>query len=337
VSGVVLFYILYGEDDFSLKEALTDIKKGLGDEAMVATNTTVLQGQSISPEQLTATCDTIPFLAPKRLVIVEGLLGLFEQQGRGKRPSLAKNSGWASIGEYIKRMPDSTVLVLIDSKIERNNPLLKELSKQADAREFKPLSGDQLHNWIRIRVKKYGGSISPAAVQLLANLVGGNLWLLSNEIDKLCLFTMGKTIDKDDIKSLVTEARQYTIFAMVDAILERRSSAATKLLHRLEDEGEAPPYLLFMITRQFRLVIQAKDLLQQRRKAADIKLALGIGHDFILRKTTEQARTHSMERLRGIYRKLLDTDISIKTGRFRGDKGELALDLLINELCGEPV
>jgi DNA polymerase-3 subunit delta len=177
-----LFYILYGEDDFSLRESLIEIKEGLGDETMVATNTTVLQGQSTTPEQLIATCDTIPFLAPKRLVIVEGLLGLFQQQGKGKRPPTTKDSSWSSISEYVKRMPESTVLVLIDRKIERNNPLLKKLSSQADAREFKALSGDQLHNWMRIRAKKCGGSISPAAIQLLANLVGGNLWLLSNEI-----------------------------------------------------------------------------------------------------------------------------------------------------------
>jgi len=332
-----LLYILYGEDDFSLKESLNEIREGLGDEAMVATNTTVLQGQNTTPEQLMATCDTVPFLAPNRLVIVEGLLGLFEQQGKGKRSLKTKDSGWPSISEYVKRMPESTVLVLIDRKIERSNPLLKKLSPQADAREFKALSGDQLHNWMRIRAKKCGSSISPSAVKLLANLVGGNLWLLSNEIDKLCLYALGRTIEKNDIESLVTEARQFTVFPMVDAILERRTVAAIKFLHRLEDEGEAPPYLLFMITRQFRLVIQAKDLLQQRRKASEIKLALGIGHDFVLRKTLEQAKAHPMDQLRSIYRKLLDTDISIKTGRFKGDKGELSLDLLISELCGEPI
>jgi len=330
-----LLYILYGEDDFSLAEALTEIKGRLGDKAMVDTNTTVLQGQNITPEELIATCDTIPFLAPNRLVIVEGLLGLFEQRDKGKRSSRSKNSGWPALKEYSKRIPESTVLVLVDGKLQKGNSLLKDLSPQADVKEFKPLSSDQLHNWIRMRVRKCGCSMSPAAVSLLANLVGGNLWTLSNEIDKLCLYALGRTIEKEDIEALVTEARQFAVFAMTDAILERRSATATKLLHRLEAEGEAPPRLLFMITRQFRLAIQAKDLLQQRRKPAEIKLALGIGHDFALRKIIAQARAHSLERLKDIYRKLLDTDISIKTGRFRGDKGELALDLLISELCGE--
>jgi len=91
-----------------------------------------------------------------------------------------------------------------------------------------------------------------------------------------------------------------------------------------------------MITRQFRLVIQAKHLLQEKIKANEIGHILGINKDFVLRKTIAQAKVHSMKRLENIYRNLLDTDISIKTGRFKGDKGELALDLLIGELCAEP-
>ncbi|MEE9490860.1 MAG: DNA polymerase III subunit delta [Dehalococcoidia bacterium] len=339
-----MFYILFGEDDFSLKEALTKIKEGLGDEAMVATNTTVLQGQNTTPEQVIATCDTVPFLATKRLVIVEGLLGLFEQRDKVKHAPKHKDSGWLSLKGYVERMPESTVLVLIDGKLKKSNPLLKELAPQATVKEFKPPfippkgigKGDQLYNWMQTRANKSGGSISPAAGRLLANLIGSNLWLLSSEIDKLCLYTLGRTIEENDVELLVAEAREFTVFAMIDAILEHRSAAATKLLHRLEVGGAAPPYLLFMITRQFRLVIQAKHLLHQRRRAAEMGHSLGLTSEYALQKTIAQAKVHSMKRLENIYRNLLDTDISIKTGRFKGDKGELALDLLIGELCAEP-
>jgi len=339
-----LLYILYGEDDFSLREALTEIKEGLGDEAMVVTNTTVLQSQNTTPEQLIATCATVPFLAPKRLVIVEGLLGLFEQKDRVKHPPKLKDSGWLSLKGYAERMPESTILVLTDSKLKKSNLLLKELAPQATVREFKPLfipskgiqKGDQLYDWMQTRANKSGGSISPAAARLLANLIGSNLWLLSSEIDKLCLYSLGRTIEENDVRLLVAEAREFTVFAMIDAILEHRTAAATKLLHRLEDGGAAPPYLLFMITRQFRLVIQAKHLLRQRRRAAEIGHGLGLTSEYALKKTIAQAKAHSLERLENIYRKLLDTDISIKTGRFKGDKGELALDLLVSELCAEP-
>ena len=328
-----MFYILHGEDDFSLGEALAEIKEGLGDEASISTNTTVLQAQNTTPAELIATCGTIPFLAPHRLVIVEGLLGLFEQQGKPKRTPKSKGSGWSSLKEYIGQMPESTVLVLIDGKLRKGNPLFKELAAQADIREFRPLSGSQLLNWIQIRAKRGGGDISRDATRVLADLVGSNLHILSHEIEKLCLYTLDRPIDKDDIDSLISNAREPNIFAMVDAILERRPATATRLLHQLEDEGDAPPYLLFMITRQFRLVIQAKDLLQRKCKAFDIGNRLGLASEYTRKKTIDQARQHSMTRLKDIYGQLLDTDVAIKTGRYRGDKGELALDLLITELC----
>ena len=333
---VLLLYILYGDDYFSIKEALVEIKERLGGEELIATNTTILSGQDINPQQLYATCDTIPFLAPSRLVIVEDLLSRFEKKEKGKRQTKSDSSEWKSLEEYVKRMPESTTLVLIDGKLSRTNPLLISLSQYGQVQEFKPLYGDYLKRWISNRVKKADSNISPPAIHLLAELVGSNLWMMSNEIDKLCTYTQGRRIEEDDVKLLTADAREADIFAMVDAVLNRNSVIATRLLHSLEKDGAAPPYLLFMITRQFRMVLQSKDLVHQRRSILEIGKALGIYSDFTLRKTIDQAKNHSMGQLHYIYRKLLDTDLSIKTGRLKGDKGELALDLLISELCSIP-
>jgi len=83
------------------------------------------------------------------------------------------------------------------------------------------------------------------------------------------------------------------------------------------------------------MVIQVKDVLQQKQASTDIGHTLGISSDYVLQKVREQARAHAMEQLKVIYRKLLDADISIKTGRIKGDRGELALELLVCELCEE--
>lgn len=331
-----MLHILHGEDDFSIREALEKIKEELGGQDLVASNTTTLQGQNLTPQQLAATCDTVPFLAPKRLVVVEGLLSRFEPRDRGTRSPAPEARGWQSLKGYVGRLPESTELVLVDGKLSKANPLLKGLAPHADIREFIPPKGDKLHDWMRSRAKKAGCSISGSALRLLADLIGGNLWLSSREIDKLCLYAQGRSIEENDVTSLVSYAQETNIFAMTDAILERRSAAAIRLLHRLEDEGAQAPYLMVMITRQFRLVIQAKYLLRERRKAAEIGRALGISSDYVLRKTIDQAKEHSPERLEEIYRKLLDTDIAMKTGMLKGDKGELALDLLVSELCAAP-
>lgn len=213
--------------------------------------------------------------------------------------------------------------------------MLVDIAPLAEVREFKSLKGVQLRNWMQARAKSLGCSVSPLALQLLSELVGSNLGLLSIEIDKLCLYAQGRIVEDKDVKSLVAYAQETNVFNMVDAILERNASKATRLLNQLEDEGAAPAYLLFMITRQIRMVIQAKDMLQQKQASADIGHALGISSDYVLQKVKEQARAPSIEQLKAIYRKLLDADISIKTGKIKGDRGELALELLVCELCEE--
>jgi len=328
-----LLYILYGEDDFSLREALADIKQGLGDKELLSTNTTVLEGQNLSLQQLITTCDTLPFLAPNRMVIIEGLLSRFEALDREKRVAKPKDAEWQSFKEDLKRMPGSTVLILVDGGLKRSNPMLTEVAPAAEVREFKSLKGVQLRNWIQARAKSLGCSISTPALQLLSELVGGNLGLLSIEIDKLCLYAQGRMVEDKDVKSLVAYAQETSVFNMVDAILERNASKATRLLNQLEDEGAAPAYLLFMITRQIRLVLQMKDMLQQKQASIDIGHTLGIASDYVIQKVREQARAHDLEQLKAIYRKLLEADISIKTGKIKGDRGELALELLVCELC----
>ncbi|MBE0479537.1 MAG: DNA polymerase III subunit delta [Dehalococcoidia bacterium] len=329
-----MFCILHGEDDFSLHEELARIREGLGDRSLADTNTVVLQGQSLSPEPLMAACDTIPFLAEKRLVIVEGLLGRFEQPARGKRPRKDEGSRWNPLKDYCDRLPGTTVLVLVEGKLSRDNPMLKMLGPAASVREFKPLSLVQLRSWLQRRLKDQACSISPKARELLISLVGSNLHILSREVDKLCLYARGRTIEEGDVRTLVPDAREASVFSMIDAILDRQPSTAMRLLHALEEEGSAPAYLLFMITRQFRLVMQAKDLLLRKKQPVEVGRMLRMPNEFVRDRTLQQARKHSMELLRDVYLKLLDTDLSIKTGKMKGDKGELALSLLVAELSG---
>lgn len=339
-----MLYILYGHDDFSLKEGLERIKDGLGDRESLSSNITVFEGKQVGFNQLMDACMAVPFLGTHRLVIVEGLLSKFEkgmrvakgssngdEDGEGSvAPKKGDKKEWAGLGRRVREMPPTTVLVLVDGDIKKDNSLLKDLSAAAEVRQFPVLRGKALSDWIRNRVKSGGGDIEPDALRMLASLVGDNLWILSGEIEKLILYTGGKRIEEKDVREVVSYAREANVFSMVDAIIEGHAATATPLMQQLLDEGAASPYLLFMITRQIRMLVQIKELSQQRCSRNDIRQRLGIASDFVLNKGLDQSRNYSMERLEQVYRKLLETDISIKRGIY---KGEMALDLLVAELC----
>ena len=328
-----MLYILYGEDDFSLGQALEKIKADLGDRETVATNTTRLEGQHLTLAELRNKCGAAPFLSSYRLVLVDGLLGRFETKQSRTRTGKGKSGNglgeWEGLDSYIRQMPETTVLVLVDGEVKGNNPLLKKVSPLTEVKPFPLLKGEALKAWIRQRVKKEGGNIRPQAVNLLAELIGGDLWAMDGEVRKLLIYGQERPISEDDVRQLVSCIQEANIFALVDAVAEGRTELAQRLLHRLYDEGISPTYVLTMITRQFRLIAQARDLGKglSRRQIQD---RLGLKQDYVADKTLGQAKLYDFEGVKRAYGKLLETDLAIKTGKY-SDK--LALELLVTELA----
>jgi DNA polymerase-3 subunit delta len=328
-----MLYILYGQDDFSLNQAVKEIKAGLGDREMLATSTTNLEGQHLTLSELRNKCGAAPFLCSHRLVMVDGLLGRFEvkqsrpRSGKGKsRDGLGE---WEGLDSYIKQMPETTVLVLVDGEVKGQNPLLKKLSPLAEVRTFPLLRGKDLNAWIRRQVKEEGGDITPQAVNLLAELIGGDLWAMDGEIQKLLLYSQERPISEDDVKQLVSHVQEANIFALVDAVAEGRTELAQRILHQLYYEGIAPIYILSMITRQFRLIALARDL-KKGLSRLQIQDRLGLKHSYAVDKALSQAKLYDFEGIKRAYDKLLETDLAIKTGKY-SDK--LALELLVTELA----
>jgi DNA polymerase III subunit delta len=338
-----LLYIFWGEDEFSIEETLSEIKHQLGDASLLSTNTNVLDGQNLTLNDLKAVGAAMPFLVPKRLVIIKGLLERFEPKDKSGRPkksnsTSAKQDGSQLLADCILGFPESTILVFTDS-IEvkkpflQNNPLFNSISGKAETRSFPVLKGTKLFQWIESRVNRQSGSISRQATNLLMETIGGDLHSMANEINKLVAFTGGRLIEEKDVKTVVSASQEADIFAMIDAIMDRKTGTAEKILQKLLLNGRMPPEILALLARQIQLLVQIKELKFQKRPAMEIQGKIGIYNSFAWEKMSTRAGKYSRERLKEIYLSLLQTDLSIKTGRLDGD---LALNLLVAELSEKP-
>lgn len=334
-----MFYIIYGDDSYRCQAALNDIKAGLGSADMVSVNTTVLDGRKLTTRALTDVCNVVPFMAPSRLVIVEGLLKRFQP---GEKQPRANGGGadeagqglkeWQGLSDYVKGMPASTVLVLFETDLDSRsvNPLVKALSPAADkVMQLSEMKGRELAAWIKDYAAANGARVSPAAVALLADYIGGDLWSLSGELNKLTTYCHDREISETDVREITSFAREDNIFALVDAVLEGRIKEAQVMLHRMLLYGTAPQQMLSMIERQLTIILRVKEL-NQGLPQPEIRERLGLHPKYPLDKTFRQARIFTMARLRRAFHALLDTDVAIKTGKYEDD---LALDLLVIELC----
>lgn len=330
-----MLYIFYGPDDFSRREALEELKAGLGGGDLLQTNTSVLEGKELTPAQLEAMGGAVPFLAPCRLVIVSGLLSRFEPRPQflssGRRP--APEGGKPMVEPWqncILSLPPTTTTVLIEEDLSQDNPLFVALAAQATVRKFPLFRAGELQAWIRSRVAAKGDRLSPAAERLLAELVGSQLGILDSELEKLCLYAQGRVIEEEDVRQLVGYVKESRVFALVDAILERQGAQAVSLLHRLLTEGATLSYLITMMARQLRLLVLCQELQAENLSPPEAARRLGVASVSLYHRLVRQAQSYALDDLQDIYGKLLETDLAVKTGRLNE---ELALDLLVAELC----
>jgi DNA polymerase-3 subunit delta len=284
-----------------------------------------------------AICDTMPFLSAHRLVVVEGLLKRFDRPERPRRGARAARGEstealerWQGLADYAQRMPDTTTLILVDEEVSAGNPLLQALKPSGQVREFRLLRPGVVLEWILERAQNQGIDISPAAARLLADLVGNNLWLLASELEKLAAYAQGRRIEGVDVRALVSEARDVNVFAMVDAIVEKRAAVALRLLRRLMADGADGGYVLNMVVRQYRLIIQAREMMTAGLPSQEIGQRLGVTSGFVLQKILDQAQRYSLSRLKAAYRRLLEADVGVKRGHH---DEELALELLVHDLA----
>ena len=323
-------FVVYG-DSFLVRQRMAGLEEEHGASALLDANRHRLQGGQVTPQELLGVCQALPFLDILRLVAVDGLLATAESRsggGRGRRAGAAADDRWRPLAEAIPNFPDTTLLLLSDGPLNANNPLLRQLTPVCTVEEQTAPRGEQLARWIKQTSEGRGAAISPGAIKAMADLVGSDLWTLDQELEKLSLYAAGREIGEGDVRLMVSQVREASIFEAVDAMIEGRPQVALRLLAQLRDDGREPLYIIAMVERQLRLLALASDATERRLPQNELKRALGTSSDFVVRKTMEQARRHSREDIAWRYDRLLEADLSIKQGRVDPD---LALELLVGD------
>ena len=330
-----MIYSLSGDDDFTIRETLVGMKESVGTLDVRDVNIVTLDA-NVSLDEFTANASTVPFLADKRLVLVEGLLSKFERRGGGRSGSSANGrkelSEWERLPLVLADVPETTDLVFVDGRLSASNPLLKLIQERVTAKTFNPPGPRELRMWIAERARSEGAQIEERAIQALAETIGSDLPVLASELRKLALVAAGRAITAEDVDGMVSYAQESNIFASVDAIVEGRVSEALGLVHGLLEGGSPTGYIITMIARQVRLLILAKEIGARRLSTGEASQRLRLS-GYPLRKTLFQADRFSMERLVEIHRMLLEADLAMKS---TGADDELILDTLIADIASQP-
>ncbi len=325
-------FLLHGSDEFAIAEFVHKLKDKVADDPGTASlNTTILDGRSVTLTEVQAATGAMPFLADMRLILVEGWITRLTGKADEGEISEGSKAALAALIAYLPDLPETTYLALVERRdLPDRGPLFKALAQLPWAKvlKFDIPQGEALMDWIRKRVKLVKGEITPAAARALAE-AEHDPRALGNEIDKLLTYVAWRRpIDVDDVHALTQAGVESRVFDFVDYLGQRQVQPALRELHALLDKEDAG-YVLAMITRQFRLLIQTKELVEAHTPPNAIAQTLGL-HPYPAGKLSQQTRNYTAPGLERLYRQLLDCDIDVKTGRM---DPTTALDVLVTTLA----
>ncbi|TSC76534.1 MAG: DNA polymerase III subunit delta [Parcubacteria group bacterium Gr01-1014_31] len=305
---------LHGADTFRSRGKLRQIKERFRREVdKTGYNTAALDGKRLKVEDLEQALLAAPFLAPKRLVMVEEFFG-------GKPTAAVEKQ----VLELVQRPAAATaVAVFWEGELpatRKGGALLSFLRESPYAEQFEPLQGMPLAAWYRTRAKHHGAQFAPGAMERLMDCANNDLWRADGELAKLSAYCHGRAATIPDVQELASSDVEENVFALTDAIGQRRTTEALRLLQEQQRAGVSTPELVAKITWHCRNLLLAKAWISDHpNQGTSWAMADALRlHPFVAKKTLGQVTNFTLAELETRYRALLTLDRASKSSRANG-------------------
>lgn len=322
-------YLFHGEEEYVKLSALQRLKSLLLPKGMELLNETRMEG-AVPVGRIIEACETLPVFCERRLVILRDWQALLSRKGEGEAAEKgAKDEETATFLRWLENPPAGCVLVVfMTGKLSGTSRLHKAL--KAFEVLFSQLGDADLNKWIAQSARKRGASISAEACSALVFSAGRDLARLQGEIGKLSAYVgPGGEITPHTIASIVTDTPETTVFKLIDALTTGHYAKAQSMLSALLLEGEDEVYILYMLTRQMRLLCHARELLD-KKQGASIPSALSLS-PYAARMLTPQAQRTAYSRLREGYQLCVEAEYSVKSGKWSKEEALAYAMLRLNQ------
>ncbi len=293
-------YLLYGEEQYLKEQYKQKLLQALHTEEDTM-NYSRFEGKGISEAELIDLAETLPFFADHRVILLEDT-GFF----KNKTEKLA---------DYMAQAPEHLVLIFAEKEVDKRNRLYKAVAKYGYAAEFAAQKTDVLMRWILGLLNRENKKITRPVMELFLEKTGTDMGQISQELEKLLSYTMGReVIREEDVQAVCTNRVENQIFAMVRAVSEKKQKKALQLYYDLLSLKEPPMRILYLLAREMNLILQVKELKKAGFDQKTIASRAGIA-PFAVRNYLPLAERYSSETLKAAVEDFTDTETAVKTGR----------------------
>ena len=291
-------YLICGEEEYLKLNYKNQLIQAIaGDDTM---NLALYEGKNIDINEVIDNAETVPFFSEYRLIVMDNT-GLFK-------------SGGEQLAEYMKQIPETTVFLFVESDVDKRSKMYKAVKSAGYICEINRQTEQDIAMWAARIFDHDGKRITKANMSYLIANVGTDMEVLSREIEKLISYALNKNvISKEDIDAVCIKQLNVRIFDMIDAISVKNQKKTLDCYYELIAEKEPPMRILYMISRQFNLMLQAKDLSGRGMHRDQIAQTMGV-QGFIAGKCINQSRNFSVADLKMGLAESVKTEEMIKSG-----------------------
>ena len=293
-------YLLYGPEAYLRRQYRDKLKNAMvtPDDNM---NFAAFEGKETDVEEVIELAETLPFFAEQRVILIENS-GFFKY-------------ACERLAEYLPKVPATTHFIFVEDEVDKRSKCYKAVQKAGKVVEFATQTEELLTRWILSRLKKEGKNITGSVMQLFLSKTGTDMGNIDRELEKLICYTMGRpVIEAADVEAIATEQTQNKIFEMVNAIAEHNQRKALDLYYDLLTLKEPSMRIMYLISRQFQILLNVKDMAARGMDQATMAKLAGIP-PFAVRRNVTQAKGFSMEQLKQALQDGVELEEAVKTGR----------------------
>ena len=293
-------YLLYGDEDYLKLQYKNKLLRALVTEGDTM-NFSRFEGKEAQVPALIDLAETMPFFAEHRVILVEDS-GFFKNAA----PQLA---------EYLPDMPETTCMIFIEKEVDKRSKTYKSLKDIGRMVEFKTPDEKMLTRWVLTVLQKNGKKLTQPTMQLFLEKAGNSMGNIDRELKKLiCYVGDREIIQMDDVEEICTGQTENRIFDMIHMMAEKRQKEALELYYDLLALKEPPMRILFLLVRQFNILLQVKTMVAAGMEQNQIADRAGL-RSFTIRRYRSEAGHFSVQKLKEALRDCARAEEDVKTGR----------------------
>ncbi|MCC2544890.1 DNA polymerase III subunit delta [Hymenobacter sp. BT175] len=298
-------YFLQGDEPYYIDLIADHLEQHVMPEHERSFNQVVLYGKDVDVASILGQARRFPMMAERSVVIVKEAQAVADLEAEKSFPFLEA---------YLKNPLPSTVLVFCykHKTLDARKKLGKLMGEKASLVTSKKIYDNQVAAWLTAYVRSRQQQITGQATAMLAEYIGADLGRLTNEVDKLLLnLKPGQPIDEDLVQRLVGISKDYNIFELQKALVQRDVLKANRILMYFEANPKANP-LIPNLTLLFGFFTKLLVLHQANNPSdADFK-KLGIMNSFAQKEYQQALRGYSLQRTRDIIHLIRRADLQSK-------------------------